>query len=100
MHPPLKVPVPLRETLKMEFNNLVKNGILAKITEPTSWVSSLVIVKKPNGKIRYVKTLETLTAQSDDHTIHCQPSKKFLLVLVKLEPSVCWMLHADSGKSD
>ena len=31
---------------------MVKNGILAKVTEPTSWVSSLVIVKKPNGKIR------------------------------------------------
>ena len=31
---------------------MVKNGILAKVTELTSWVSSLVIVKKPNGKIR------------------------------------------------
>ena len=31
---------------------MVKNGILAKVTEPTLWVSSLVIVKKPNGKIR------------------------------------------------
>ena len=52
VHPPRKVPVPLRETLKTELDNLVKNGILAKVTEPTSWVSSLVIVKKPNGKIR------------------------------------------------
>ena len=51
-HPPRKVPAPLRETLKTELDNLVKNGILAKVTEPTSWVSSLVIVKKPNGKIR------------------------------------------------
>ena len=52
VHPPLKVPIPLRDTLKSEFDNMVKNGILAKVTEPTSWVSSLVIVKKPNGKIR------------------------------------------------
>ena len=52
VHPPRKVPVPLRDTLKSELDNMVKNGILAKVTEPTSWVSSLVIVKKPNGKIR------------------------------------------------
>ena len=52
VHPPRKVPVPLRDTLKSELDNMVKNGILAKVTEPTSWVSSLVIVKKPNRKIR------------------------------------------------
>lgn len=52
VHPPRKVPVPLRDTLKSELDNMVKNGILAKVTEPTSWVSSLVIVKKPNWKIR------------------------------------------------
>ena len=52
VHPPRKVPVPLRDTLKSELDKMVKNGILAKVTEPTSWVSSLAIVKKPNGKIR------------------------------------------------
>ena len=52
VHPPRKVPVPLRDTLKLELDNMVKSGILAKVVEPTSWVSSLVIVKKSNGKIR------------------------------------------------
>ena len=52
VHPPRKVPVPLREALKTELDSLVKGGILAKVTEPTAWVSSVVIVKKPNGKIR------------------------------------------------
>ena len=46
VHPPRKVPVPLRETLKTELDNLVKNGVVAKLTEPTSWVFSLVIVKR------------------------------------------------------
>ena len=36
VHPPRKVPVPLRDTLKSELDNMVKNGILAKVTEPTS----------------------------------------------------------------
>ena len=52
VHPPRKVPVPLRDSLKLQLDNMVKNGILAKVTEPTSWACSLVIVKKPNGKIR------------------------------------------------
>ena len=52
VHPPRKVPVPLQDSLKLELDNIVKNDILAKVTEPTSWVCSLVIVKKPNGKIR------------------------------------------------
>ena len=52
VHLPRKLPVPLRDTLKSELDSMVKNGILVKVTEPTSWVSSLVIVKKPNGKIR------------------------------------------------
>lgn len=28
------------------------NGIIKKVTEPTDWVSSLVLVKKSNNKIR------------------------------------------------
>ena len=52
VHPLFKVPVPLREALKTELDSLVKDGIPAKVTEPTAWVSSLVIVKKPNGKIQ------------------------------------------------
>ena len=38
VHPLRKVPVPLRETLKTELDNLVKNGILANVTEPTSYI--------------------------------------------------------------
>ena len=27
-------------------------GVITKVTDPTEWVSSLVIVEKPNGKVR------------------------------------------------
>ena len=29
-----------------------KTGVTIKVTEPTDWVSSLVVVEKPNGKLR------------------------------------------------
>ena len=29
-----------------------ENGVIAKVKEPTDWVSSLVVVEKKNGKLR------------------------------------------------
>jgi len=46
------VPVTLREEVKKnQLVDLEKRGITKKVTEPTEWISSMVIVAKPN-KIR------------------------------------------------
>ena len=39
IHPPRKVPVALKTQLKDEVTRLENLGILAKVTEPTPWVS-------------------------------------------------------------
>ena len=52
MHPPRRVPEALREPLKKELVSLVEQGILAKVTEPTDWVNSLVCVTKSTGALR------------------------------------------------
>ena len=52
VHPPRRVPEALREPLKKELDSLVKQGILAKVTEPTDWVNSLVCVAKSTGALR------------------------------------------------
>jgi len=51
-HAPRRVPVALREQLKSELDELVSDGIIAPTSEPTEWISSLVIVRKKNGKLR------------------------------------------------
>ena len=51
VHPPRKLPVSLREQVKAELDNMVENQIIAPVTEPTQWVSSMVVVQKKN-KIR------------------------------------------------
>ena len=38
----------IREELKLKIDKMVKDGILAKVTEPTDWINSLVVVKKPS----------------------------------------------------
>ena len=50
VQPPRRIPVAMQGQLKEELDNMVKMGIIKKTTEPTDWVSSLVVVQKPNGK--------------------------------------------------
>ena len=48
IHPPRPVPSALRESIREELQDMEKNGILNKVTEPTPWVNSMVVVKKKN----------------------------------------------------
>ena len=38
---PRKTPIALKDYIKQELDNMVKNKIIRKVTEPTDWVSSL-----------------------------------------------------------
>ena len=51
-HPPRRVPVPLRDSLKKTLDDLEDQGILAPVTKPTPWISSMVVVPKKNGTLR------------------------------------------------
>ena len=51
-HAPRKVPVALREQLRKTLEELVQQDILAPVTQPTEWISSMVIVPKKDGKLR------------------------------------------------
>jgi len=47
-----KVPFALHDKLKAELDRMEDLGVIDKVTEPTEWVSSLVMVTKPNGDLR------------------------------------------------
>ena len=51
-HPPRRVPVAVREKLKSELERMTAQNIIAPVTTPTPWVSSLVVVPKKDGKLR------------------------------------------------
>ena len=46
------MPVPKKDAMKAELENLVSNQIIAPVTEPTNWVSSVLAVPKKDGSIR------------------------------------------------
>ena len=52
VHSPRKVPVAIKAQLKEELERLHSLGIIVPVTEPTPWVSSMVVVRKPNGNLR------------------------------------------------
>lgn len=53
VHPPRRVPFALRERLKAELDRMENLEVIAKVSEPTDWVNSLVVVSKPhNNKLR------------------------------------------------
>ncbi|XP_059046957.1 uncharacterized protein LOC131842442 [Achroia grisella] len=47
-----KVPLGIRDKLKSELNKMMDMGVIRKVSHPTPWVNSLVIVAKKNGGIR------------------------------------------------
>ena len=52
IHPPRRVPLALQDKLRSELDQMESQAIICKVTEPTEWFSSLVVVEKPNGKLR------------------------------------------------
>ena len=58
--PARKPPAALKEKYQEELESLVERGVIAKVSEPTDWISSTVVVMKPNGKIRLCLDLRSL----------------------------------------
>ena len=59
-HRPRKVPVHLQDAFHEEVERLVKIDVLEKVTEPTEWVNSFVIVEK---------VIDSSNAHSPNYTI-------------------------------
>ena len=53
VNPPRRIPEALKNRLKIELDQMVKDKIIRRVTEPTDWVNSIVVVEKPKtGKLR------------------------------------------------
>ena len=47
-----RVPFLLREAVELELLRLVEEGILERVSGPTTWVSNLIMVPKEDGSVR------------------------------------------------
>ena len=51
-NPPRRVPLELKDKLRVKLEEMLERGVIYKVNEPTEWVSSLVVETKPSGDIR------------------------------------------------
>ena len=47
-HVPRRVPVAMKEPLKLKLAELTEQGIITRVEEPTPWISNMVAIMKPN----------------------------------------------------
>ena len=47
-----KVPLTVQDRLEPELNRLEKLGVIERVTEPTEWISGMVVTEKKNGSLR------------------------------------------------
>ena len=52
VHAPRKCPIHMRDEVKAELDEMISQGIIKKVDEPTNWICSIVYVRKSNGKLR------------------------------------------------
>ena len=53
IHAPMRhVPVAKIDKVNEELKRLCKEGIIRSVTQPTDWLSNMLIKEKPNGKLR------------------------------------------------
>ena len=70
---PRKTPIALKDYIKQELDNMVKNKIIRKVTEPKEWVLSLTYSHKKDGSLRIGLDLKHLnTALRRPH--HATPT--------------------------
>ena len=70
---PLRLPIPIKDEVKCELDEMCKNGIIEQVTGPLLWVSALLVVHKPNGKLRICIDPKHLNAALK-HSVYMLPT--------------------------
>src|SRR5262249_53140369 len=47
-----RIPLAIRDQVKAELGNMVRQGILTRVDQPTDWVDNLVVVRRKSGQLR------------------------------------------------
>ncbi|XP_047037821.1 uncharacterized protein K02A2.6-like isoform X1 [Helicoverpa zea] len=102
-----RVPFSLLPELREELTKMESMGVIEKVNKPTQWVNNLVLVRKPNGKLRICidpRALNKFILQPkyqlptiDEIKSKMQNAKVFALLDAS---NGFWMLKLDDESSD
>ena len=54
-----KLPIAVKEKVRIELERMTEAGIITPVSKPTSWISALLVVMKPDGRVRGLFGSET-----------------------------------------
>ena len=60
LYKPRNVPLPLRDKVKKELEQMETMGVISKVDQPTAWCAGMVIVPKKSGELRVCVDLKPL----------------------------------------
>ena len=69
---PRNIPLPLREKVQKEIQQMEDLGVISRVEEPTQWCAAMVVVPKPSGSIRISVDLKPLN-ENVMNKIHLLP---------------------------
>ena len=49
--PPRRLAVPIKDIVKQELDAMCRDGIIEPVSEPSAWISALLVVRKANGGV-------------------------------------------------
>jgi len=70
---PRRVAIPLVEKVKTELQRMESIGVISRVSQPTDWCAGMVVVPKPDGRVRICVDLTKLN-QSMQRERHILPS--------------------------
>ena len=92
------VPHKLGEELKQELNRMTELGVIEPVSEPTDWVSSLVIARKPNGSLTVCLDPRNFN-KAIKRPHHLMPTTEEILAqMTDAKFFLSWMLQMHFGK--
>jgi len=56
-----RLPVAIQDRVQLELTKMVQDDIITPVTEPTPWVSALLVVTKPDGGLRIIRSMGSVT---------------------------------------
>ena len=92
---PRRVTIPLMQPVKDELERMERLGVIARVSEPTEWCAGMVVVPKPNKKVRICVDLTRLN-QSVCRERHPLPAVEQMLAQLA-GARVFLKLDANSG---
>ena len=79
---PRRVPLPLQPAVDAKLQRMVDTGVIRSVDQPTDWCSGMVVVPKPDGRVRKCTDFTRLN-QSVRRERHMLPSIEHLLADVQ-----------------